>query len=79
MGIALRDQDGRSASADGIPSAAAARLRLETDYGVLDTSLTFGTAPANGGAIVAWDIVGGGIVPNVALSISGGLSGLVTK
>ena len=27
---------------------------LETDYTVTDTTLTFGTAPTNGSAIVAW-------------------------
>jgi hypothetical protein len=36
---------------------------LETDYSVAGTILTFGTAPTNGSTIVAWDIVGGGIVP----------------
>ena len=36
---------------------------LETDYSVAGATLTFGTAPSNGSAIVAWDIVGGGIVP----------------
>ena len=33
---------------------------LETDYSVAGATLTFGTAPANGAAIVAWDIGGGG-------------------
>ena len=33
---------------------------LETDYGVAGATLIFGTAPANGAAIVAWDIGGGG-------------------
>ena len=33
---------------------------LETDYSVAGATLTFGTAPPNGAAIVAWDIGGGG-------------------
>jgi hypothetical protein len=33
---------------------------LETDYSVAGATLTFGTAPTNGAAIVAWDIGGGG-------------------
>jgi hypothetical protein len=33
------------------------------DYSVTGTTLTFVTTPPNGSAIVAWDIVGGGIVP----------------
>jgi hypothetical protein len=34
---------------------------LETDYTVAGTTLTFGAASRNSRAIVAWDIVGGGI------------------
>jgi hypothetical protein len=33
---------------------------LETDYSVAGGTLAFGTAPANGAAVVAWDIGGGG-------------------
>jgi hypothetical protein len=33
---------------------------LETDYTVAGATLTFGTAPPNGAAIVAWDFGGGG-------------------
>ena len=33
---------------------------LGTDYSVAGATLTFGTAPPNGAAIVAWDIGGGG-------------------
>ena len=33
---------------------------LETDYSVAGATMTFGTAPTNGAAIVAWDIGGGG-------------------
>jgi hypothetical protein len=36
---------------------------LETDYDVTGTTLTFGTAPTLASTIVAWDIVGGGILP----------------
>ena len=36
---------------------------LETDYSVSSSTLTYGTAPSNGSAIVAGDIVVVGIVP----------------
>lgn len=36
---------------------------LQADYSVSGTTLSFATAPPNGSKIIAWDIVGGGIVP----------------
>jgi hypothetical protein len=44
---------------------------LETDYSVAGATLTFGTAPTNGAAIVAWDIGGGGAPYDVGVYFPG--------
>ena len=44
---------------------------LETDYSVAGSTLTFGTAPANGAAIVAWDIGGGGAPYDIGVYLPG--------
>jgi hypothetical protein len=44
---------------------------LETDYTVAGATLTLGTAPANGAAIVAWDIGGGGAPYDIGVYFQG--------
>jgi hypothetical protein len=44
---------------------------LETDYTVAGATLTFGTAPANGAVIVAWDIGGGGAPYDIGVYFPG--------
>ena len=44
---------------------------LETDYSVAGATLTFGTAPTNGAAIVAWDIGGGGAPYDIGVYFPG--------
>ena len=44
---------------------------LVTDYSVAGATLTFGTAPTNGAAIVAWDIGGGGAPYDIGVYFPG--------
>ena len=44
---------------------------LGTDYSITGATLTFGTAPANGAAIVAWDIGGGGAPYDIGVYFPG--------
>jgi hypothetical protein len=44
---------------------------LETDYSVAGATLTFGSAPPNGAAIVAWDIGGGGTPYDIGVYFPG--------